>query len=390
MSLKVSIFLEKLQHNFLQLHSLCTPHVKICPSLKANAYGHGLVECAKALLQLCENSIKVKNSFYGIGLSRVGEIFSLRNAGISTRVVLYSHLSYDKLVELFSSKSSNFSSFYKNVDFFVDSISYLQDICALADKYGENAPIRIHLKCDTGMGRLGAMPDDFVNLYHYAKTLKNIDVVGICTHFSDSLDHATVEAQKRCFQEVLLHVPKNIRNTLMVHCANSGAILWNASTHYNMSRPGIALYGVSPNSNGELPMSISLQPTMTVHAPIACVKKIPKNHGISYLSTYRPTTDTHIAIINAGYGDGLPIALSNCGQVSIRGKLYPIVGRICMDMCMVDIGSNIHGISEKDNALFWGDTTLSVNKQAEKAGLIAYELLCFIGNNCRIEKIFVD
>lgn len=374
----------------------CDSGVIFAPSLKANAYGHGLVQCASALSALAQPD---KKRVYAMGLARISEVLELRRAGFFDRVLLYSHATRDELHTLFSAHAQHGKhGAHHNVEFVVGSECYLRDIALLAQ--GNAQETRVHLKCDTGMGRLGVLPKQFEHLYRAACATNGVCIAGVCTHFS-ATDDETVRNQWSAFASLLPFLQKPTNNTLqasctkqheglIVHAANSGGVLWNCSTHGSMVRPGIALYGAHPQPNRRMPQSVSLLPVMEVRSHVANIKKIPKNHGVSYASMYKPQHDTHIAVVNAGYGDGIPICLSNRGAVRIRGRTYPIVGRICMDMLMVDIGAHANEVKCGDEVLLWGGSGLSVDEQATCARTISYELLCGVGNNYRVEKVFVE
>ncbi len=389
MSVQVSISLQNFRNNFSHLIARCKQEVSFLPSLKANAYGHGLKECVSALSSLAHGD---KKRLYGVGLARVSEILELRHAGLLDKVVLYSHATSAELTTLFSTQLPHdlhgVASVRKGVEFFVGSERYLHEIVALARRFNSEYKLRIHLKCDLGMGRLGVMPEQFMQLYHAAHAMKDVVVVGVCGHFS-ATDDETVRNQSNIFSTVLEQLGEE-KNSLLIHGANSGSALWAEETHHSMVRPGIILYGAHPQPMRELPPMVSLCPVMKVSSRVAAVKKVPKNHGISYLSTYVTERETHIAVVNAGYGDGIPIGFSNRAQVRIKGKNYPIVGRVCMDMLMVDLGFHADGIVPNDEVVFWGDTGLCVDEQALRANTISYELLCSVGNNCRVEKVFVE
>ncbi len=360
----------------------------LCPSLKANAYGHGLIQCADALSSLKDSQ---KKCIYAVGLARVSEVLELRHAAMFNRVILYSHATQAELTMLFSTQVRDNSGTVRraceNVEFFVGTEQYLCTLVSLTHKWDIPHDVCIHIKCDIGMGRLGVMPKQFHKFYHDACAMKGISVVGVCTHFSDT-DNFVVQEQWKQFSPLLLQL-KEEKNDLLVHAANSGSIETFPHSHHSMVRPGITLYGAYSNPRMQRSSMLSLRPVMQVRSNISCIKKIPKNHGVSYLSTYKPTQETYIAVVNGGYGDGISVALSNVGKVRIRNKNYPIVGRVCMDMLMVNLGQSVGEIICDDEVLLWGDTVLSVDEQAVHANTISYELLCSVGNNCRVEKVFL-
>lgn len=389
MSVQAVVSLQNFCHNVSQLVAQCKESVMLCPSLKANAYGHGLIECVRALSSLINADRK---RLYAVGLARVSEVLGLRHAAMFNRVVLYGHATRAELNTLFSARVQNTSRrehrACENVEFFVGTEQYLCEIIFCARTWDIPHDVCVHIKCDIGMGRLGAIPEQFHELYQSACTMKGISVVGVCAHFSDTED-IIVQAQWNRFLYVLSQLEEDEKNFLLIHVASSGSMELFSHMHHNMVRPGITLYGAHPNPTRQLSSMRALRPVMKVISHISCIKKISKNHGVSYLSLYKPKHETYIAVVNAGYGDGIPIALSNSGKVCIRNKNYPIVGRVCMDMLMVDLGQWVEDIECNEEVLLWGDSLLSVDEQALCANTISYELLCNVGNNCRVEKVFL-
>ncbi len=279
---------------------------------------------------------------------------------------------------------------YSLIEFFVGDIIYLKEVSKIAKTY--NCSARVHLKCDTGMGRLGTLPKDFFALYDYAYSHKNIEIIGICSHLSNSADNTTTQKQYDLFNTV---IQDNIVKTtysqkqtdILYHIGNSGVILWNIQFLKELARPGLALYGINPEPKRKIPSSICLKPVMQCISHIATIRHLPKGHCISYLSTYTKKQGGVIAVIAAGYGDGIPVSLSNTGTVCIKSTLFPIIGRICMDMLMVDLGKNKQNIHRGDTVTLWGNTYLNVESQAKKADTISYELLCNVGNSTRAKFI---
>lgn len=379
MSLHLRISLKNLRHNFLAVQQ-CARSAAICASVKSNAYGHGLVPCARVLADC--------GAAY-LGIASVQEALALRRAGISTPLLLYGMAEKNDLRLAFEhpllvKKTTS------RIEFFAGDALYLAEISRAAKKRGMRAAV--HAKCDTGMGRLGSLPADFADLLARALSDKNIILRGICSHLSDSANDEAVRRQLDVFSGALKRggaLPRTdgTKTKILAHIANSGAVFWQPAARFDMVRPGIALYGASPDPGRQLPPNITLRPVMRCAARVAAVRFVPKGRGISYLSEYKTTADTHIAVIGAGYGDGIPLALSGRGGVWIRGARYPIAGRVCMDMLMVDLGLGLGAsgtrstpVRRGDEAVLWGEGDATAEEQARSAHSISYELLCNAGN----------
>lgn len=411
MRTKMIINLKNLKNNFMLLRNHVLPHTKICISVKANAYGHGLERIAKCLRDQ-------KISYWGVATFSEAYILMkhqhcaskfpkppLSSQGIHTesnntdilfpKILAYSMFTRDELKEALRLPCK--------IEFMVGDFSYLKEIeevVTLLNTLNNDTPYQadVHLKIDTGMGRLGVFSKDWHAFVSYALQSPYIRVLGICSHYSDSSDNKKITRQRVLFDDAITQSNDIINKTqklenkssIFYHIANSGALLWDKKSHYDMVRPGIALYGASPEPTRQLAPEIGLQPTITLLGSVASLRKVPANHSISYGATFTPSQDTNIAVINMGYGDGLLRSLSNKGKVAINGKTYPVVGRVCMDMCMVDLGSDNKldkQITRESPVEFLGAQILA-DSQAINANTISYELFCSI--TTRVERKYIE
>jgi alanine racemase len=246
---------------------------------------------------------------------------------------------------------------------------------------------KVHIKVDTGMGRLGLYPDEVLAFYQYLEGLASLEIEGIFTHLAtaDDPDPTGVRFQLRQFNDLLAVLSAAGAQIPLVHAANSAAVLAFPESLYNMVRPGLALYGLSPR-RGEL---VSLEPAMSLKCRVAQVRSVPAGRGISYGWAYRTLKKTNIAVLPVGYADGFSRLLSNKAKVLIREKAYPIVGKITMDYCMADVGDD--PIQEGDEAVLLGcqgREAITADDWAEALGTISYEVLCMIG--ARVPRVFIN
>lgn len=289
---------------------------KVMAVVKANAYGHGLIPCARHLESLGVD-------YFGVAL--VEEGIELRRSGIATPILVFGGLLDAQIQE-----------FLRNdLDITASSVSKLDAIDAAAKSFGKRA--RVHLKIDTGMGRIGVQYYSAEKLIAAAARCRNIEVVGIYSHFASAeSDENFTREQLARFLGVLDLLPKYSLPTPIRHIANSGGILSVPESTLDMVRVGLLLYGIYPE--GRRSNLIQADPVMSLRSQVVYFKVLPKGAGVSYGHLWRASKETRIVTVPIGYGDGYSRRLSNRGSVLIRGKRYPIVGAICMDQLMVDIG----------------------------------------------------
>jgi alanine racemase len=343
---------------------------RICVPVKADAYGHGALPLARAALDVGADCLAV---------AFVGEGEELRQGGIvDAPILLLSQPLPDELGDLVR----------HNLSPFVSDIPFIDALAAAAAKAAA-ANLTVHLKVDTGMCRAGCRPEEAAALALRIVSHRSLRLGGIATHLavSDSAlpgDRAFTNEQLERFRTAVDAIRNAGIDPGIVHAANTGGVLYHPDSWFDMVRPGILLYGYPP-SRGAAPV----RPVMELHSNVTAIKNMRKGESVSYGRTWIAPEDTVIAIIPVGYGDGLRRGLSNNWGMIIRGKPYPIVGRICMDQCMVNLGKDTPGkeISAGDEAIIFGETSTAAD-MAEKLGTIPYEITCSISK--RVPRVYVS
>jgi alanine racemase len=292
----------------------------ICVPLKADAYGHGALRIAKAALDAGARYLAV---------ARVREGAELREGGIEAPILLLSLPLPEELPEAI---------FHRLIPLIPDR-EFADEAAAAAERAGKKLPV--HLKIDSGMGRVGCRPDEAAELARYIQRRKSLEYEGTATHLAAADSDAGediryTKLQLARFREALAAITAAGVDPGIVHAANSGAVVFHGDACFDMVRPGIALYGYSPGEKTGLALPVT--PVMEVCTHISFIKEVKKGEPVSYGRTWTAPRDTIIATIPIGYGDGLPRALSGRYSVLIKNAAYPLVGRICMDQSMVDLG----------------------------------------------------
>lgn len=365
------INLQAIGHNVRQLAGVISPDTGLMAVVKANAYGHGAIPVARTALQ---------NGAVYLGVARIAEGEALRQAGIEAPVLVLGYTppaSYPSLLR-------------SNLSQTISSLGEAGELSAAAAREGKKAVI--HIKVDTGMSRLGFRSTDTGaerDILAIA-TLPHLKVEGIFTHFaaadSESKDYTMAQWNK--FKDLLRNLAAKGLNFRYRHAANSAAIIDLPGTNLDLVRAGIAMYGAYPSAEVKK-NRVSLQPAMTVKALVAHVKKVPAGTGVSYGVTYTTPGQTMVATIPAGYADGYSRLLSSRGEVLVRGRRAPVIGRICMDQFMVDV-SSIPGVVPGEEVVLLGrqkDEEISADELAAKTGTISYEVFCMI--NTRVPRIYI-
>lgn len=326
--------------------------------VKANAYGHGLVPLARAALAAGAEALGVALPEEGAALREAGDP-SLRAARI---VVLGPTLPEQAAMVC---------------DYRLEPVLASAEMVAAFARAARDRAIRlpVHVKVDTGMGRLGVEPECAPALGQQIAAEPHLTLAGVCTHFAraDESEEAT-RAQWQRFLPVIEWVRAHVRAPVRLHAANSAAALWFPSSSLDWIRPGLATYGVNP---GERPLPVSLRPVLALKARIALVREFPAGVAIGYGGTYVTPAPARLAIVPLGYADGVPWSLGNRGMLLVRGQTVPIRGRVCMDQVVVDV-TNLPGVAPGEEAAVIGSqggATLSVEAVAAAAGTIPYELL---------------
>ncbi|HMO02052.1 MAG TPA: alanine racemase [Oligoflexia bacterium] len=341
---------------------------KLACVIKSNAYGHGLVPVAKALEE-------AGAEYLAVALIEEGVI--LRRAGIRAPIIV--------LGGLLNSQIKLFLDY--NLEPSVASISKLQAVEECARTLLKKA--RIHLEIDTGMERTGTHYYSCGEFLETALKSKHVEIVGIYSHFAcaDRSDQETTRLQLSRFLDVCKFFDGASIRPLR-HIANSAGIFASRDNHLDLARVGIALYGVTPNSHSKPP--INLIRAMSIKSRVVYFKVVKKGAGVSYGHTWVAPYDTRVVTVPIGYGDGLPWELSNRGHVIIRGVKHPIIGKICMDQLMVDIGPDGTAYNGDEVVIMGeqGGEKITVNDLVNVIGCSPHEVLACI--NTRVPRVYVN
>lgn len=365
----VEIDLDSFRQNWAEIKRLVSPGVKILQAVKADAYGHGAIEISRAA---------VKNGVYGLGVANADEGVQLRVGGIETPIIILSPSTAAEIDEIIK----------YNLIPSVSDIHFAVELSAKLVEKEKRAPV--HIEVDTGMGRGGAISGDAIAMVKDVLALPNIEVEGIFSHLSvsEAQDDEYNALQWERFDKILKGLEKEGIAISLRHISNSGGLIDFPAFNLDMVRPGIMTYGVYPGPGMEA--KAKLAPVMTFKTTVVILKDFPAGYSIGYGKTYVTEKLTRIATIPVGYGDGYGVVMSNRGEALIRGRRAPIVGRISMDMCTVDV-THIPECETGDEVVLMGrqgKEYISATEIAEKAGTISYEILCALGK--RAPRVFVD
>lgn len=351
---------------------MTTPGTKICLAVKADGYGHGAVGISEAAAGLGTEYLAV---------AAVCEAEDLRQNGITTPVIVLSPVLPEEIETLIS----------LNLEVVVSTADEINRLSAAI----KGRMLNIHLKIDTGMGRIGCTTDEALSLAGMITENEGMTLTGICTHFpvSDSAEASDIDytrAQISAFSAVIRKIRDAGIDPGIVHAANSGAILNYPESHFDMVRPGIIAYGYLPGGNAGLISKIAPElkpkPVMSFESRLMHIKKVPAGTFISYGRKYKTTEDSWIGTIPAGYADGYTRMLTNKAEILINDKLYPVAGTVCMDQLMVDLGPELR-VKLYDRAVLFGseDGAATAEDLTAITGTIPYELLCGISK--RVPRI---
>ncbi len=362
------IDLDAVARNYHAIKSHLSRGTHILAVVKANAYGFGMVEVARRLS-------KEKTAY--LGVASVDEGIHLRKAGIEFPILVLTSILAHEIKEALAS----------NLTLTVCE----RELAAEIDKTARrmNKAASVHVKVDTGMGRLGVWYDEADFLIDDILRFKNIILEGIFTHFA-SADEEEVRytvAQINNFKRLVTLIEVKGVRIKYVHAANSaGAILYKDS-HFNMVRPGLMLYGLYPNEKTK--KLIELKPAFSLKTKIIFLKKTPAGRNISYGRTYTTHEETMVATLPIGYADGLNRRLSNKSHVLVRGKRCPIIGKICMDHTMIDV-THVRGAALEDEVVVigrQGREEITVEETARILETIPYEVVCWI--SARVPRVYI-
>ncbi|QCB92951.1 alanine racemase [Cellulomonas shaoxiangyii] len=356
------------------------PTAQVMAVVKADAYGHGLVPSALAAVQ---------GGATWLGTAQVGEALHLRRAGVTgVRVLAWLYAPGAPLREAVEA----------DVDLSVAAPWALDEVAAGARAAGRTA--RVHLKVDTGLSRNGLVPGQLSGVLAAARALEAegvVDVVGVWSHlaFADDPGHPTVRAQAAAFAQAVAAVERAGVCLEVRHLANAAATLTAPALHWDLVRPGISVYGLSPVPQVAGPESFGLVPAMTFEAELATVKPVPAGSGVSYGHQYVVPHDTVLGVVPVGYADGVPRHASGTqdrpgGPLQVGGRRLGVAGRVCMDQVVVDLGPGAREVPGDRVVLFGPGTHGEPTAQdwADAAGTISYEIVTRVGG--RVPRSYVD
>jgi len=356
------------------------PTAQVMAVVKADAYGHGLVPSARAAL--------VGGAAW-LGAAQVGEAIQLRRAGVvGPRILTWLYAPGAPLADALA----------LDLDLSVAAPWALEEVVAAARVVGR--PARIHLKVDTGLGRNGLTPDQLSELLPAAlraQAEEAVEIVGVWSHlaFADEPEHPTVRAQEQVFADAVALVERAGAHLEVRHLANSAATLTAPRAHYDLVRPGIAVYGLSPVPQLGSSADFGLVPAMTVEAELATVKPVPAGHGVSYAHQYVTPRDTVLGVVPLGYADGVPRHASGTqdhvgGPLQVGGRRLGVAGRVCMDQVVVDLGPDATEVAGDTVVLFGNgaDGGPTAQDWAQAAGTISYEIVTRLG--ARVPRTHVN
>ncbi|MGW6537612.1 alanine racemase [Streptomyces sp. NPDC055051] len=370
---RAEIDLGALRANVRALRARVAPHVRVMAVVKADAYGHGAARCARAALEAGAS---------WLGTATPQEALALRAAGITDVPVL---------CWLWTPGDPWDAGVEAGLDMAVSGRWALDEVTAAARRTGRTA--RIQLKADTGLGRNGCQPADWPALVTEALRAEQeglVKVTGLWSHFAcaDEPGHPSIAAQLDVFRSMLAYAEKAGVEPEVRHIANSPATLTLPETHFDLVRPGIAMYGVSPAPELGTSAELGLRPVMSLKASVALVKEVPAGHGVSYGHHYVTGGETTLGLIPVGYADGVPRHASGRGPVLVDGTVRTVAGRVAMDQFVVDLGGD-RPAPGTEAVLFGSGEHGEPTAQdwAEAADTIAYEIVTRIG--ARVPRVYV-
>ncbi|MCL1834106.1 MAG: alanine racemase [Leptospirales bacterium] len=373
------IDLDAFRHNLNGIKKILNPGADIMAIVKADAYGHGAEAIAREALSIGVSMLAV---------ARMNEAIDLRECGIDAPILLFDDCAAENISKYFE----------LNIRPTINTFNDGEKLSLKASGY--NKKLKIHIKIDTGMGRLGFLADGLTKDQEYfplADEIKRIselpfiEIEGVFSHFAnaDAKDKSHAMEQLNLFLKLKDKLQSILPYKVMFHIANSAGIIDIPDSHLDIVRPGIIMYGYYPSGDVQK-NRIDLKPVLSLKTKIIHLKSAGAGFKVSYGSNFITKKDSIIATVPAGYADGLNRLLSSKGEMLVRGKRAPILGRVCMDLTMLDV-TNIEGVSLTDEVVIigkQGDESISANEIAKKTKTINYEVLTSIGS--RVPKKFIN
>lgn len=362
-----TVDLAALRWNFRQVRKKVGRKVQVLSVVKANGYGHGAREVAKALEHEGSDAF---------GVATLEEGVELREAGIRSPIVILAGFYPAQIDQLLRHRLIP-------VAIEPDGLRRLE---TLARKRGVS--LGFHLKVDTGMGRIGFLASEIDSWLPELSRLRSLRLGGLFSHFShaENVGGIYTQNQLKLFHGLVARLRSAGYYPPLVHLANSAAVIALPSAYFSMVRPGLMLYGIYPSPG--MASQVALKPVLSWKTRVLQLKKIPKGSSISYGQTFVTRRESLIATLPVGYADGYPRLLSNRGAVLVRGKRAPIVGRVCMDLTMIDV-TDIRGVQQGDEVVLLGNQgreKLSADEMALWAETISYEIITSI--SARVPRIY--
>ncbi|MFN8016157.1 MAG: alanine racemase [Acidimicrobiia bacterium] len=362
---RISIDFKALEHNFSELKKLVSPS-KLSVAVKANAYGHGLVEISKRLEQLGVDMLCVATA---------EEALELRRANINCAIIILSEPPREAIGQCY----------LHDITFSVYTLEAIDTIAAHASK---DKKAHVHLKIDTGMNRVGINPSEALKFARYIHNHESLFFEGIFTHFAtaDEPGQPGTSMQLQKFESVLDEVEMAGLTPPIIHAANSAAAISMPSTRFSMVRVGIAMYGIYPDAKSS--DIVDLEQVLSLSTEISYLKTIKPGDSVSYGARYTAVRDTKVATLPIGYGDGVPRNLGTAGgHVLIYGTRCPIIGRVTMDQTMVDVTNVTCNVGDKVILLGQsGNAKIAPTEWGDLLGTISYEMICNLSG--RLEHIY--
>jgi len=361
--------LDAIAQNVKNIKKLIGKKKELMAVVKGNAYGHDILEISSVVLE---------NGATRLAVARLEEAIFLRKAGITVPILVLGLTLKPQAESLVS----------YDITPTVCEFEMIEKLSELAVQMNKMA--KIHLKVDTGMGRIGIFPDDVLRFIKRIKALKKVEIEGIFTHFSvaDEKDKFYTEEQFKKFIEILTILEKEGIKIPIKHVGNSATLLDLPHMWLDMVRPGLAIYGLYPSK--EVKKTINLIPAQQFKTKIVFIKELPRGESISYGRIYITKRRMRVASLPVGYADGYNRLLSNQGEVLVRGQRVPIIGRVCMDQCMIDV-TNLTQVEIGDEVVLWGrqgEEMITVEEIAQKIRTINYEIV-HLPDKKRVAKLFI-
>jgi alanine racemase len=358
----VEIDLGALRHNFFQARARLSPATGLMAVVKSDAYGHGMVPVARELAAL---------GVHFLGVSKFWEAMELRGHGLELPILVLLGLEAADVERAIA----------EHIRAAIFRLDHAEELSRCATRMGTTA--RIHIKVDTGMGRLGVPWEDIPAFLDRALRLPGLEIEGVLSHFAvaDEADKAFSDRQLDRFREVLRQLDVHGRPVQYAHIANSAGLLDLPGAHFQLVRPGLMLYGSPPSA--ELLSPAPLRPVMSFKSRILQLKEVPAGRPIGYGRTFVTQRASRIATVPVGYDDGYSRLLSNCGQVLVCGCRADVVGRVSMNMITVDV-SDIAAAQEDDEVVLLGaqgNECIAAEEIAARTGTISYEVFCNVGRH---------